>query len=205
MASVDLAGTLATYRNSQIPSSVLPVTASMQIRSRHTTLSSNNVGALIRGSDPKLNNEYVVYTAHLDHVGRGRPVNGDDIYNGAIDNASGVAAMLAIAETLTRLPARPRRSIMFLATTGEEIGLLGSKYFVAEPPIPLRSIVAVLNVDGPTLMLFPVRRVQAQGGVHSTLALAAAAAASRLGLTDHGRPRAVSVARCSGAVGARRA
>jgi Zn-dependent M28 family amino/carboxypeptidase len=109
-------------------------------------------------------------------------VNGDDIYNGAIDNASGVAAMLAMAHATTRLPTRPRRSVVFLATTGEEIGMLGSKYFAAHPPFPLEAITAVLNVDGPTLMLFPVIGVRAQGGQSSTLGVAAANAANRLSL-----------------------
>lgn len=182
MASLDLAGLLVKYRNGRIPSTVLSVMASIRIRSRHTVLSSPNVGALLRGIDPLLKDEIVVYTAHLDHVGRGRPINGDDIYNGAIDNASGVAAMLAMAQATTRLPERPRRSILFLATTGEEIGMLGSKYFASQPSFPLESITAVLNVDGPTLMLFAVNGVQAQGGENSTLGLAAASAANRLGL-----------------------
>ena len=183
MASVDLAGLLMKHRDGQMPSMVLPVTASIRIRSRHTVLGSTNVGALLRGSDPRLRNEFVVYTAHLDHVGRGRSVDGDDIYNGAIDNASGVAAMLAMAQAITRLGARPRRSILFLATTGEEVGGLGSKYFASHPAFPLETITAVLNVDGPTLMLFSVKGVEAQGGQNSTLGLAASSAANRLGLT----------------------
>jgi hypothetical protein len=182
MASVDVTGLLSRHRGGQMPSMVLPVTASLRTRSRHTALSSPNVGAVVRGGDPRLRDEFVLYTAHLDHVGRGRPVDGDDIYNGAIDNASGVAAMLAMAHATTRLPARPRRSMVFLATTGEEIGMLGSKYFASHPPFPLDAITAVLNVDGPTLMLFPVMGVRAQGGQNSTLGVAAASAANRLGL-----------------------
>lgn len=182
LASVDLAGLLMKHRDGQIPSMVLPVTASLRIRSRHNALSSPNVGGLVRGSDARLRDEFVVYTAHLDHVGRGRPVDGDDIYNGAIDNASGVAAMLAMAHAIARLPTRPRRSLLFLATTGEEIGMLGSKHFASHPPFPLAAIAAVVNVDGPTLMLFPVTGVRAQGGENSTLGVAAARAATRLGL-----------------------
>jgi hypothetical protein len=183
MASADFAGLLLKHRDRQIPAMTLPVTASIRIRSRHTVRSSPNVGAIIRGGDPTLRDEFVIYTAHLDHVGRGRSVDGDDIYNGAIDNASGVAAMIAMAHATIHLPTRPRRSIVFLATTGEEIGMLGSKYFASHPPFPLNAITAVLNVDGPTLMLFPVTGVRAQGGENSTLGQVAAAAANRLGLT----------------------
>lgn len=154
----------------------------MRIRSRHTTVTSPNVGAVVRGADPILKDEYVVYTAHLDHMGRGRPVDGDDIYNGAIDNASGVAAMLAVARAIVSLPERPRRSILFLATTGEEAGLLGSKYFTAQPPVPLANVVAILNMDGATLMRYPLFRVTARGGEHSTLGLTAESAGRQLKL-----------------------
>ncbi len=182
LASLDYLDTLAANRSRQLPAMELPVTATIRIRSTHSTLNSGNTGAVLRGSDPKLRNEYVVFTAHLDHVGRGRPVNGDDIYNGAIDNASGVAEMLAMAQAATRLPDRPRRSMLFLATAGEEIGNLGAKDFVAQPPMPLRDVAALVNVDGPTLMFLPVTGVNAMGGTHSTLGRVAADAAARLGL-----------------------
>ena len=182
MASLDLESVLSRHDEGRAQSVVLPVTVAMRIRSRHTTLHSPNVGAVVRGVDPRLKDEYVVYTAHLDHVGRGRPVNGDDIYNGAIDNASGVAAMLAVARAIMSLPERPRRSILFLATTGEELGMLGSKYFTAHPTVPLADIVAVVNIDGATLMLYPLYRVTAQGGQHSTLGVTAENAARQLKL-----------------------
>jgi len=190
LASLDYADTLTKNRSRQLPAMELPVTASIRIRSTHSPMNGANIGAVLRGSDPKLRNEFVVFTAHLDHVGRGRPVNGDDIYNGAIDNASGVAEMLAMAQAMTRLPQRPRRSMLFLATTGEEIGNLGAKYFVAHPPMPLRDIAALVNVDGPTLMFLPVTGVNAMGGTHSTLGRVAADAAVRLGLriTQTGSP-----------------
>ena len=180
MGSLDLERILSRHREGRTQSMVLPVTASMRIRSRHTILNSPNVGAVVRGADPLLKDEYVVYTAHLDHLGRGRPVNGDDIYNGALDNASGVAAMLAVARAVVSLPERPRRSILFLATTGEEAGMLGSKYFTAHPPVPPANIVAVVNIDGATLMRYPLYRVTARGGEHSTLGLAAERAARQL-------------------------
>jgi len=182
MGSLDLESILSRHREGRTQSVVLPVTASMRIRSRHTTLISPNVGAVIRGADPVLKDEYVVYTAHLDHLGRGRPVNGDDIYNGALDNASGVAAMLAIARAFVSLPERPRRSILFLATTGEELGMLGSTYFTAQPSVPLANIAAVVNIDGATLMQYPLYRVTARGGENSTLGRTAESAARRLKL-----------------------
>jgi hypothetical protein len=182
MASTDYDDLLARHRDGQIPAMELPVTLHIQVRSRHSRMASPNVGAVLAGRDPTLKSEFVVLTAHLDHVGRGRAVAGDDIYNGAIDDASGVAALLAMAEAAAASPAHPRRSLLFLATTGEEIDMLGAKFFVANPPVPLRTIVAVINGDGPTLMLFPVSRVNAQGGENSTLGRVAAAVGQRLNL-----------------------
>ena len=182
LASLDYADILTANRSRQLPSMELPVAATIRIRSAHTAIDGANIGAVLRGTDPKMKDEFVVFSAHLDHVGRGIPVNGDDIYNGAIDNASGVSEMLAIAEAATRSPQRPRRSLLFLATAGEEIGNLGAKYFVAHPPMPLRNVAALVNVDGPTMMLHPVTGVNAMGGAHSTLGRAAATIATRLGL-----------------------
>ena len=109
---------------------------------------SHNVAAILPGSDPTLKDEYVIYCAHWDHFGIGKPVNGDSIYNGASDNASGVAAMLTIAKQLSELKQRPRRSILFLAVTAEEAVLLGSQHYVTHPLVPLDKTVAVLNFDG---------------------------------------------------------
>lgn len=106
---------------------------------------SDNVIGLLEGTDPELKKEYVVLTAHLDHVGTGRPIDGDAIYNGAMDNASGVASLLEIAGSLKA--SRLRRSVLFLAVTGEENGLLGSKYFAAYPTVERSRIVANLNLD----------------------------------------------------------
>jgi Zn-dependent M28 family amino/carboxypeptidase len=106
-----------------------------------------NVVALLEGSDPALKGEYLVFSAHMDHVGVGEPVNGDSIYNGADDNASGTAAVLALAEAFARGRERPRRSLIFLTVSGEERGLWGSAYFASHPPVPLDSIVAALNID----------------------------------------------------------
>ncbi len=106
-----------------------------------------NVVGLLEGSDPALRSEYVVFSAHMDHVGVGAPVNGDSIYNGADDNASGTAAVMALAEAFARAKERPRRSIIFLTVSGEERGLWGSAYFASHPPVAIDSIVAALNID----------------------------------------------------------
>lgn len=106
-----------------------------------------NVVGLVEGSDPVLKGEYVVFSAHMDHVGIGQPVGGDSIYNGADDNASGTAAVLALAEAFARAKAPPRRSIIFLTVSGEEEGLWGSAYFASHTPVPIDSIIADLNID----------------------------------------------------------
>jgi hypothetical protein len=112
------------------------------------TGSAPNVAALLPGSDPRLRAEYVVVSAHFDHLGVGAPdASGDSVYNGADDDASGVAALLLAARSLAARPDRPARSILFLAVSGEEEGLLGSAAFVAHPPVPLRDVVADLNLD----------------------------------------------------------
>jgi hypothetical protein len=106
-----------------------------------------NIVAVLPGSDPQLRDEYVVLSAHMDHVGVGRPVNGDSIYNGADDDASGTSGILEVAEAFASLPQRPKRSILFLHVSGEEKGLLGSQWFSEHPTVPLGRIVADVNVD----------------------------------------------------------
>lgn len=107
------------------------------------------VVGMLPGRDAKLRQEYVIVTAHLDHLGIQAPdARGDSIYNGADDNASGIAALIEIAGALGRLGQRPRRSVLFFATSGEEIGIRGSEYFTAHPPVPLERIVADINLDG---------------------------------------------------------
>ncbi len=111
-----------------------PGTAEIRLRSRHTDLTSPNVIGRLPGSDPQLSTEHVVYTAHLDHVGIGEPVDGDAIYNGAVDNASGVAAILAIARAFTELPQRPRRSGPYFSS------LQPPKNFASSAPTTLQTI-----------------------------------------------------------------
>jgi hypothetical protein len=106
-----------------------------------------NVVGLLEGADPVLKKQFVVFSAHMDHVGIGAPVNGDSIYNGADDNASGTTAVLALADAFARSPERPKRSLIFLTVSGEERGLWGSAHFASQPPVPIDSIVAALNID----------------------------------------------------------
>lgn len=163
------------------PSSMaLGVEVTMYRRAEHGRITSPNVIGILRGSDPELSKEYVVYSTHLDHLGTGSPVEGDSIYNGMYDNALGVAVTLEIARALASLPAPPRRSIVFVAVTGEEHGLLGSDYFAHYPTVPSSAIVANVNIDMP-LMLFPLDTVVGYGAEHSSLEGLTAAEAKKEG------------------------
>jgi Peptidase family M28 len=131
-------------------------------------ITSPNIIGVLPGSDLQPSHEYVVLSAHLDHLGVGQPINNDSIYNGAMDNAAGVASLIEIAKTLLAGGVKPKRSVLFLAWTGEEEGMLGSQYFVAHSTVPLRSIVAAINMDM-YLPLFPLRYLEVQGLGESTL------------------------------------
>jgi len=159
----------------------LPVTVSLREVSYHKSITSPNVAAVLPGSDPKLSQEYVVYTAHVDHLGIGRPINGDSIYNGAADDASGTAALLVIAKAFKSLPHAPARSIMFLAVTAEEKGLLGSDYFAHFPTVPIQSIAADINMDGAS-MFYAFKDIVPLGAPDSTLDAVVQRNAARLGL-----------------------
>ncbi len=134
----------------------------------HESITSPNVIGILRGSDPELADEYVVFTAHLDHVGTGAPVNGDTIYNGMYDNAMGISLMIESARAFAAMPKPPRRSILFIALTGEERGLVGSDYYAHYPTVPSDSLVANVNLDMP-LLLYPLADVIAFGAEHSSL------------------------------------
>ncbi|MGH7729771.1 MAG: M28 family metallopeptidase, partial [Candidatus Eiseniibacteriota bacterium] len=159
----------------------LPVRMRAWSRTRHSRVESPNVLGLLRGADPKLRDEVVVISAHLDHLGIGVPVNGDSIHNGAYDNATGCGSLIELARAFAALPERPRRSILFVALTGEEKGLQGSDYLTHFPTVPLERIVADINMDM-FLMLEPMREVIVFGGGHSTLGPIAVRAARAVGL-----------------------
>ena len=144
------------------------------------TFESANVAALLPGSDVDLQDEVLVLTAHLDHLGMGIPIDGDSIYDGTLDNASGSAALLTIASVLTRMEA-PRRSVLFLWVTAEESGLLGSEYFARFPSISPRRIVANQNIDGVMGMITAATDVLAFGYEHSNLSEAVDYAVARTG------------------------
>jgi len=152
-----------------------------EVKASDRELSSPNVVAMLPGSDRKLRQEFVVLTAHLDHLGVDKPVNGDAIYNGAMDNASGIASMLESARTLKAK--RPRRSVLFVAVTGEERGLLGSRYNANQPTVPAAAMVANINMDM-YLPLWPFTHVTALGAEESNLGPVSAAAAKSLGVTQ---------------------
>jgi len=142
-------------------------------------ITSYNVVGWIPGTDPLLKNEFVIHTAHLDHLGVGKPVKGDSIYNGAHDNASGTSCALEIAKLYRN--AKTRRSVLVAIVTAEEMGLLGSRYLAANPPVPKGSIVADINTDMPTLIA-PMLSVEPLGAWHSTLIDQVQVAAKYLGL-----------------------
>jgi hypothetical protein len=125
-------------------------------------LESQNVAAIWPGVDPALKNEYVVLSAHIDHLGVGQPINGDSIYNGAMDNASGTASLLDMAQSVHDQKIRTKRSLLFVAVTGEEKGLLGSRYFAAHPTVASKNMVADLNMDM-FLPLYPLHMVTVYG------------------------------------------
>ena len=159
----------------------LPGTLTLASRSHIVLAESRNVVGLLPGSDASLANEYVVYTAHLDHIGIGKPVKGDSINNGALDNALGVAIMLEAAQQLVDGKALPKRSQLFVAVTGEEKGLLGAEWFASHPTVPREALVANINMDMPVLMA-PTTDVVPIGVEHSSLKAALDDAAKDVGV-----------------------
>ena len=144
-------------------------------------LSSDNVIGIRPGDDPELKNEYVLLSAHLDHEGVGEPINGDSIYNGAMDNASGIATLLEAARLLGESGQPLRRSVIFLACTGEEKGLLGSRYYASRPTVDINNVVANINLDM-FLPLFPLDMVRGYGLSESDLGDRLRAAAESIGI-----------------------
>jgi Zn-dependent M28 family amino/carboxypeptidase len=158
-------------------------------KSRHEEITSPNVVATLEGSDPVLKNEYVVFSAHLDHIGVSKHDADheegeaeDTINNGALDNASGVSILLETARLLASMPERPKRSVLFVVVTGEEKGLLGSSYFANNPTVPVMQMVANVNLDMP-LILYPFADVIAFGSTHSTLGNIVESAAKKIDIS----------------------
>ncbi|MDJ0906328.1 MAG: M28 family metallopeptidase [Woeseiaceae bacterium] len=135
-------------------------------KTAHEVITSPNVVGIVPGTDPELKNEYIVFTAHLDHNGIGAPVDGDSIYNGMYDNAMGTSLLIETARAVVNSPAQ--RSMIFIALTAEERGLLGSDYFAHYPTVPSDAIIANVNLDMP-LFLYPVADIIAFGAQHSSL------------------------------------
>jgi Zn-dependent M28 family amino/carboxypeptidase len=152
-----------------------------QVAAKRRDLSSPNLIAVMPGSDPKLKAQHVVLSAHLDGYGVGTAIKGDTIYNGAFDNASGVASLLEIARALKASKVKPKRSILFTIVTAEEKGLLGARYFARRPTVPQASIVADLNFDM-ALPIFPLTSVTPIGYDQSSLGQDAQAVSAQMGL-----------------------
>lgn len=180
-ASKTLDEVFAAARASKPQAFALPVSAHIHTVAVQSTIQSPNIIAELKGSDPALRDQYVVYTAHVDHLGICPAVEGDNVCHGALDNASGTSTLLEIARAYANLPRAPRRSILFVFVTGEEMGLLGSDYFAHFPTVSLKSIVANVNIDGAPGSFFPMKDVVALGGEHSSLGADVASAAKVMG------------------------
>jgi hypothetical protein len=170
-----------------LPHFVLPSRVRATVSVERSEVESQNVAGILRGTDPKRRDEYVVLSAHLDHLGVGEPINGDRIYNGAMDNASGVAAILDVAAELHEGGMKPSRSLLFVAVTGEEKGELGSRYFAAHPTVARSAIVANVNTDM-FLPLFPLKTLMVLGLDESDLGGDIRAVAKNLGLAVQADP-----------------
>lgn len=189
-AGRDLRGVLAAAaRPGPLPGFPLPARLKLTDRASWQDFPSPDVIGVLPGADPNLRHEYVVLMAHLDHLGAtpNAAPGQDRIHNGAIDNAAGVAMMLEAARKFVASGKPPRRSILLIATTAEEVGLRGADYFAANPTVPLQSIVAAIDLDMPVL-LYEFTDVIAFGGEHSTLARPIAAAAGSMGVTVSADP-----------------
>jgi hypothetical protein len=169
--------------NANEPLPTFPLVGTLRAKAvvKHSELRASNVVGVVPGTDKTLKNEYVVMSAHLDHLGTGRPVNGDSIYNGAMDDASGIASVLEIARLMKATGVKPKRSIIFLAVTAEEKGELGSRYFAAHPTVPAAQIVADINLDM-FLPLYALKVIEVQGLAESSLGETVRAAAAENGV-----------------------
>ena len=187
-AGQDLEAVFAGLDNGETHSFELGLEASLYRSSIQETKIAPNVIGMVPGRDSGLRMEYLLFSAHLDHLGVRSGDAGDDIYNGAYDNAAGVAAILEVARVIADRPGLAGRSVAFAALTGEEKGLQGSSYLAHHPPFPIEQLVAVINVDMPYLG-FPIAEIMGLGAEHSSLQRALATAAERAGLEYIPDPR----------------
>ena len=165
----------------QLPRFALPMRIKAKTAVKRGKVESQNLAAIFPGSDAKLKDEYVAMSAHIDHLGVGKPVNGDSIYNGAMDDASGVASILEVADHLKESNAKTKRSILFVVVTGEEKGLLGSRYYATNPTVPAKNIVADINTDM-FLPLYPLKILTVYGLDESTVGDDTQAVAQEMGI-----------------------
>jgi len=174
----------------QLPRFALPAKLKAKTLVKRGQVESQNLAAIFPGSDPKLKSEYVVMSAHIDHLGIGNPINGDSIFNGAMDNASGVAAILEVADHFKEASVKTKRSVLFVVVTGEEKGLLGSQYYASNPTVPAKSIVADINTDM-FLPLYPLKILTVYGLDESSLGDDTRAIAQQMGIKVQPDPEPV--------------
>ena len=192
LAGHDLDAIFTKHADGRTGSFDMGISATLARSSIQRRVTSANVLGVLPGSDTALRDEYLVYTGHLDHIGLRPGKDGDDIHNGAYDNAAGIGSILEIAQAMAGMAVGPRRSVIFAAVTAEEKGLQGSSYFARNPTVPVESLVANINIDMPYLG-FPVNDVHAFGAEHSTLHAPADEATRLLGmaLTPDPKPEEV--------------
>jgi Zn-dependent M28 family amino/carboxypeptidase len=174
----------------QLPRFALAAKVKAKTAVKRGSVESQNLAAIYPGTDPKLKDEYVVMSAHIDHLGIGKPINGDSIYNGAMDNASGVASILEVADHLKEANVKTKRSVLFVVVTGEEKGLLGSRYYSLNPTVPVKSIVADINTDM-FLPLYPMKILTVYGLDESSVGDDARAVAQEMGIKTQPDPEPV--------------
>lgn len=183
LGSTPIADVYAQLEKGEVPKGFnIPGMVTMNRDTAHENLSSPNVVGILEGSDPVLKNEYVVYTAHSDHIGISKSVEKDKINNGAMDNATGTSVLMETARMFAAMPVAPKRSIIFLAVTGEEKGLLGADYYARNPTVPQESLIANVNLDMP-ILTYEFADVIAFGANHSSMKASVEQAAEKVGIT----------------------
>ncbi len=183
LGSTPIEDVFAQLEKEESPSGFdIPATVTLSRKTTHENLTSPNVVGILEGSDPVLKNEYVVFSAHSDHIGISKSVKKDKINNGAMDNASGTSVLMETARMFSNLPEAPKRSIIFIAVTGEEKGLLGADYYARNPTVPEGSMIANVNLDMP-ILTYEFADVIAFGANHSSMKASVELAAKNAGLT----------------------